>query len=333
MLSQMVQLSTERRRRTISGQSYNNATDMNRADRSPLCSRAQNGVARQEVREEKMSSTVNPPVVPPVALEPYQSRGFISPGFIASAALLIGSMLVAAYRQQEWEFPLVRALNTFARHSMLLDRTMHALTTRDLLQGVPFIGLIWFLWFAGDDTAPRARLLVGTIAASFAGVLSRIIQIELPTHLRPLHQAQLGFVLPFGVEPDALNHFNSFPSDHGAVFFTLCAVIWRERPQLGMAAFAWAAIIDFARVYEGFHFPSDVIGSIAVGLLILYMCQPVHGVRAVSRALAFAQNRAAWFYLAAFVMTYQIATLFDDLREIGRGMSAVLLHHDVFNGS
>jgi hypothetical protein len=37
--------------------------------------------------------------------------------------------------------------------------------------------------------------------------------------------------------------------------------------------------------------------------------------------------------MTAFVMTYQIATLFDDLREIGRGMSAVLLHHDVFNGS
>jgi undecaprenyl-diphosphatase len=247
--------------------------------------------------------------------------------------LLIGSALVATYRQQEWEFPLVRALNTFAHHSMLLDRTMHALTARDLLQGVPFVGLIWFLWFTSDDTAPRARLLVGTLAAAFAGVLSRIIQLELPTHLRPLHQARLGFVLPFGVEPDALNHFNSFPSDHGAVFFTLCAVIWRERPQLGIAAFIWAAIIDFARVYEGFHFPSDVIGSIALGLLVLHVCQPLHAGRAVSRVVAFAQNHAAWFYLTTFVMTYQIATLFDDVREIGRGMSAVLLHHDVFNGS
>jgi membrane-associated phospholipid phosphatase len=280
-----------------------------------------------------VSSAVNPPVASPVTIEPYRSRGFISPGFIATVLLLAGSVLVAAYRQQEWEFPLVRSLNRFAHHSMLLDRTMHALTTRDLLQGVPFIGLIWFLWFTSEATAPRARLLVGTIAAAGAGVLSRIIQLELPTHLRPLHQAQLGFVLPFGVEPDTLNHFNSFPSDHGAVFFTLCAVIWRERPQLGIAAFVWAIIIDFARVYEGYHFPSDVIGSIALGLLVLYSSQALHSARPVSRVLALAQHRAAWFYLTAFMMTYQIATLFDDVREIGRGMSAVLLHHDVFNGS
>jgi membrane-associated phospholipid phosphatase len=276
-----------------------------------------------------VSSAVNPPV----AIEPDRSRGFGSPGFIATVALAAGSVLVAAYRQQEWEFPLVRAMNRFARHSMLLDRTMHALTTRDLLQGVPFIGLIWFLWFTSEDRALRARLLVGTIAAACAGVLSRIVQLELPTHLRPLHQAGLGFVLPFGVEPDTLNHFNSFPSDHGAVYFTLCAVIWRERPQLGMAAFVWAVVIDLARVYEGYHFPSDVVGSIALGFLVLYLCDSLHTARPVSRVLAAAQHRAAWFYMTAFVMTYQIATLFDDLREIGRGMSAVLLHHDVFNGS
>ena len=280
-----------------------------------------------------MSSAVNPPVAPQVTIGPDRSRGFVSAGFIAAILLLAGTVLVAEYRQQEWEFPLVRALNRFAHHSLLLDRTMHALTTRDLLQGVPFIGMIWFLWFTSNDTLPRTRLLVGTIAAAFAGVLSRVMQLELPTHLRPLHQAQLGFVLPFGVEPDALNHFNSFPSDHGAVFFTLCAVIWRERPQLGMAAFFWAVIIDFARVYEGFHFPSDVIGSIALGLVVLYASQALHGTRPVARVLETVQPRAAWFYMAAFVMTFQIATLFDDVREMGRGMSAVLLHHDVFSGS
>jgi membrane-associated phospholipid phosphatase len=284
-----------------------------------------------------VSSAVNSPVAAPVAardvVEPHRSRGLASPGFIATLVLLAGSVLVAAFRQQEWEFPLVRAMNHFAHHSMLLDRTMHALTARDLLQGVPFIGLIWFLWFTSEDTALRARLLVGTIAAACAGVLSRIIQLELPTHLRPLHQARLGFVLPFGVDPDTLNHFNSFPSDHGAVFFTLCAVIWRERPQLGMVAFAWAVIVDLARVYEGYHFPSDLVGSIALGLLVLYLCDALHAPRPVSRVLAWAQHRAAWFYMTAFVMTYQIATLFDDLREIGRGASAILLHHDVFNGS
>lgn len=279
-----------------------------------------------------MSSAVNPPVAASAntrpAVEPDRGRGFLSPGLMATA-VLTASVLVAAYRQQQWEFPLVRAMNRFAHHSMLLDRTMHALTTRDLLQGVPFIGLIWFLWFARDATAPRTRLLVGTFVASFAGMLSRIIQLELPTHLRPLHQPELGFVLPFGVDPDTLNHFNSFPSDHGAVFFTLCAVIWRERPQLGIGAFIWALIIDLARVYEGYHFPSDIVGSIALGLLLLYLLRPMQHTRPVSRVLAFAQSHAGWFYMTAFLVTYQVATLFDDVREMGRGMASVLLHHDL----
>jgi hypothetical protein len=33
-----------------------------------------------------------------------------------------------------------------------------------------------------------------------------------------------------------------------------------------------------------------------------------------------------------FVITYQVATLFDDVRQIGRGFASVLLHHDPFGG-
>src|SRR6185312_14118276 len=142
-------------------------------------------------------------------------------------------------------------------------------------------------------TAMRARLLVGTVAASFAGIVSRVMQLELPTHLRPLHQSQLGFVLPFGVEPDTLNNFNSFPSDHGAVYFALCCVIWQVRPRLGLAAFVWAAVIDLARVYEGYHFPSDVAGSIGLGVLVLYGFQAAQGWRLVSRVVAFERDRRA----------------------------------------
>ena len=65
------------------------------------------------------------------------------------------------------------------------------------------------------------------------------------------------------------------------------------------------------------HFPSDVIGSIVLGLVVLYLFHAENAERPVARVLAFAQQRAAWFYMAAFVMTFQIATLFDDVREQG----------------
>jgi len=251
---------------------------------------------------------------------------------VGAVVLLLGSALIAVYRQQQWEYPIIRLLNGFAHRSALVDRTMHALTTRDLLQGVPLVAAIWFLWFDTTETAPRARLLVGTLAAALAGVVSRLLQLALPTHLRPLHEPRLDFVLPFGVEPEALNHFNAFPSDHGAVFFALCVVIWRARPSLGVAAFVWALVIDLARVYEGYHFPSDVAGSLALGVLVLGLAQAANAWRWTGRVVALEQNQRPWFYMAAFVVTFQIASLFDDVRQMGSGFAAVLLHHYTANG-
>jgi len=240
--------------------------------------------------------------------------------------------MIAVYRQQVWEYPVVQGINVFAHRHAMLDRSMHALTARDLLQGVPFIALIWFLWFDTDDATIRARLIVGTVAAALTGVVSRMLQLVLPTHLRPLHDTALNFVLPFGVEPEALNHFNSFPSDHGAVFFALCAVIWRIRPGLGAAAFLWAMIVDFARVYEGYHFPSDLIGAVGLALLVLALFENAQGWKVTRRIVSFEGTRRPWFYMLAFVITFQVATLFDDVRQLGRGFAAVVLRHDAFDG-
>jgi undecaprenyl-diphosphatase len=142
------------------------------------------------------------------------------------------------------------------------------------------------------------------------------LQIGLPTHLRPLHTPTLGFVPPIGVEPDALNHFNSFPSDH----------------RLGIFAFAWAAIVNIARIYDGYHFPSDVLGSIGLSILAVSLFENRWCQQVARRVLVFEQTRRPEFYAMAFVITYQVATLFDDARQIGRGFASVLLHHDPFGG-
>jgi len=66
---------------------------------------------------------------------------------VIGAVLLCGAAAIATLRQQAWEYPLMRAVNSLAGHSLLLDRLMHALTARDLLQGTVFITLLCFLWF------------------------------------------------------------------------------------------------------------------------------------------------------------------------------------------
>lgn len=257
----------------------------------------------------------------------------IPTGAVIGAAVFTACGLVAALRQEAWEFPVIHAFNAVAGRSQLLDRGIHALTSRDLLQGAVFVALIWYLWFDTPDVGVRARLLTGTLAATLGGMLSRLLQIVLPTHLRPLHTPSLGFVMPMGVQPDTLNHFDAFPSDHGAVLFGLAIVIYRLRPRLGGFAIVWATIVSASRIYEGYHYPSDVVGSIGLALIVVSMFDNRWFAYLAQRLLVLERTWRPTFYLLAFLVTYQIATLFDDVREIGRGFAHVVLHHEPFDRS
>jgi undecaprenyl-diphosphatase len=246
--------------------------------------------------------------------------------------VLATAATIAGWWQVQLEYPLMRLVNSAARHSAVFDRTAHSLTTRELVQGVVFLSLVCYLWFDSRLVEQRPRLAAGVAAAVIAGIISRLMQLGLPTHLRPLYTPALHFIRPNGVDDDVLNHFNSFPSDHGAVFFTLALVIYRMRPGLGVAAFVWAIIVDSARVYVGYHYPSDIVGAIGLGLIIVTVFDQDWARRLGRRLLTFEEQRRPLFYMTGFAICYQVATLFDDVREMVRGMARLLLHHDPFPG-
>ncbi len=106
---------------------------------------------------------------------------------------------------------------------------------------------------------------MGTTAAVLAGLLSRLLQLALPFHLRPLYAANLHLTWPIGVGSDP-SHWNCFPSDHAALFFAFATLIWINDRRLGVFALFWAAIMSATRIYLGYHYPTDVIGGAAVGI-------------------------------------------------------------------
>jgi undecaprenyl-diphosphatase len=273
------------------------------------------------------------PILPPAADAAGILGGAVPARAVFGAALFTACAVIAAYPQQAWDDSILRALNAAANRSAFLDRGIHALTSVNLLQGVVFISLLWFLWFESIDGGNRVRLLTGTAAAALAGMASRGLQIVLPTHLRPLHTPSLHFVLPMGVDPGTLNHYDSFPSDHGAVFFAMALVIYRIRPRLGIMAFVWALVVDSGRIYDGYHYPSDILGSVGLAIFAVSMTENRWCDQLARRLLALEQTWKPLFYMLMFVITYQIATLFDDVREIGRGFASVFLHHDPFTGA
>jgi undecaprenyl-diphosphatase len=213
------------------------------------------------------------------------------------------------------DYPIMHFLNLFSRKYAVLNCSLIFLAEDYLPSGIVLLSLICYVWFCSDEMRYRSRILIGTMGAAFSGIFSRVLQLTFPTHLRPLHDLGLNFRLPEGVSPDKLNHFNSFPSDHAALFFGLVAVIFFSQARLGYLAFAWMAFISGARIYLGYHYPTDTLAGAALGVFSVSMLQGRFHLFG-SRLLSFEKRAAPAFYMAAFFVGYQIATLFNDLRQL-----------------
>ncbi|MGH2574732.1 MAG: phosphatase PAP2 family protein [Ignavibacteria bacterium] len=62
----------------------------------------------------------------------------------------------------------------------------------------------------------------------------------------------------------------SFPSGHTSYSFstaTMFTLRYPKYPQVYLPLYAWSFIVGYGRVYLGMHYPSDVLGGIAVGTL------------------------------------------------------------------
>jgi undecaprenyl-diphosphatase len=63
-------------------------------------------------------------------------------------------------------------------------------------------------------------------------------------------------------------HDPSFPSGHAATSFACAALLAWLTPLPKALLFALAALIAFSRVYNGVHYPLDVLGGAALGLAV-----------------------------------------------------------------
>jgi undecaprenyl-diphosphatase len=70
--------------------------------------------------------------------------------------------------------------------------------------------------------------------------------------------------------PDGPRGDESFPSNHALNNFAIAAfffTIWQKKKNVAWL-FAGALIISLGRVYEGLHYPSDVLGGAVIGMAV-----------------------------------------------------------------
>jgi undecaprenyl-diphosphatase len=120
------------------------------------------------------------------------------------------------------------------------------------------LGLVWvaialvlaLLW-----RRPSLFLTV-VIADAVADVLAELGKTIVNRH-RPF-ETQLG--------PPSSTH--SFPSGHSATAFACATVLASLAPRWRVPFFVLAALIAISRVYNGLHYPTDVLAGSALGVLV-----------------------------------------------------------------
>src|SRR6185437_16084007 len=186
----------------------------------------------------------------------------------------------------------------------------------------------WWFWFAASGPRQDAarRQVVATLIGVFVTlVLARAIAAAVPMRLRPMYMPDIGYHAP-SLEMDMnLENWNAFPSDTAAFFVGLGFGIWRLSRGLGAVAMAYIAVwICLPRVYLGIHYPSDIVAGAALGIAVVWamghLMAPGRWLGRIVMApvLALESRRPAVFYVSAFLVSYEMAVLFDDIRDLLR---------------
>ncbi len=241
--------------------------------------------------------------------------------FTVLLVVVFGMVRYASVLATYFDWPILLKLNSYVFLGAFVNRTISTISNLPILTGIPLAGLLWYLWFESKSESAKSELLLGTGAAVSAVILSRGLQLMLPTHLRPLHDPVPGFNVPLGIDPAILNGWNSFPSDHACLLFGLATVIWRRSQVLGLFALLPALFSCLPRIYYGYHYPSDVVFGAVLGIFAVILVENYGPRTFARRAILFENRRSSMFYFCGFLLTYEVGTLFGDIRTLGLGLA------------
>lgn len=126
-------------------------------------------------------------------------------------------------------------------------------------------GLVWIIFALIYLSIPGKREIGKVMALA---LIIDLLVINLV--FKPLFHRPRPFML---VDRDLLIpklYDGSFPSGHAAASFAVTFVIFAMEKNLGIkiSCLVVATLISLSRIYLYVHFPSDVLGGIAIGLLI-----------------------------------------------------------------
>ncbi|MCF6524204.1 phosphatase PAP2 family protein [Streptomyces sp. JJ36] len=177
-----------------------------------------------------------------------------------------------------WDNPdvdLLYDINGLARDAPgWADRVMEYVGEYGILLALALLGC-WAWWSVRRRSRTREAAAAGFAGLLWAPLAAGVaVLVNIP--VRGLVERPRPFVDHTGLEVlvDGKRDY-SFVSDHAALAMALAVGLFIVNRRFGLIGIALAALEGFCRVYMGVHYPTDVLGGIALGTAVALLLAPV----------------------------------------------------------
>lgn len=148
-------------------------------------------------------------------------------------------------------------IHQFAGRSVVMDDL--GIFFANYLPYLLVLGFLVLTWYERDWRRKLYVFIEGALAVVLArGLVTEIIRFFY-YHPRPFDF--------YNFAPLISESGSSFPSGHAAFFFALAMVVWYVNRTWGIWYLILSCVNGIARIYVGVHWPLDILGGIAVGVL------------------------------------------------------------------
>src|SRR5882724_5876481 len=209
-------------------------------------------------------------------------------------------------------------LNTFVHRSWIFDAVLVVLEGNRLLKGGLIMALFCWAWIKLGEAGRENReiLLYGMLVCAPTVLLARGLALLLPFRVRPLHNPELHYQLAYTLDPNALEKWSSFPSDHATLYFALAITLFFVSRRWGAIALLYVfCVIGLPRVYLGLHYPTDIVAGALLGVLaaLTVHLRWLRGLIA-GTAMRWMDANPAPFYISLVLLSFENFELFESLR-------------------
>ncbi|MFJ3986986.1 phosphatase PAP2 family protein [Streptomyces fungicidicus] len=152
------------------------------------------------------------------------------------------------------------------------DRIMEFVGEYGLLFAMVLL-VLWCWWGVrrrgGEDAAPSVAALAWAPLAAGVAVLVNVPIRGFVERPRPFNDHQGLEVLVQGKTD------YSFVSDHATITMALAVGLFVANRKFGLVGLVIALLEGFCRVYMGVHYPTDVVGGLALGTAVALLLSPL----------------------------------------------------------